>query len=278
MAERARYRLSSDPNPLESFPQPEYLPAPAPVPVRRRSDEDPPWTGWDVLLIVGVTIAASFVFGLVVIGAAWLLAHGNASWVGLARKPELLLIAQLLAYAVVFAFMYFLVANKTGGFWDSVRWRWPATWVAFLFGGALLYMALAGIGQLLPIPKHLPIDRFFANSREATIMSIFAVSFAPLMEELFFRGFLYPVLARRLGVVAGIFLTGAAFGIIHGAQLGYSWAVLIIFLVGIALTTVRAITKSVAASFLVHVGYNGTLSLLMYVVTGGFRHLEKLNQ
>jgi hypothetical protein len=54
--------------------------------------------------------------------------------------------------------------------------------------------------------------------------------------------------------------------------------VLIIFLVGVALTTVRAITKSVAASFLLHVGYNGTLSLLMFVVTGGFHHLDRLNQ
>lgn len=229
-------------------------------------------------MIAGLTIGASVVFEVVVVGIAWLLLHGKASLVALGRKPELLLVAQLLAYAVVLAFMYFLVANKTGSFWGPARWHWPATWPAFLLGGAVLYMALAGVGQLLPIPKHLPIDRFFANSREAIIMSIFAVTFAPLMEELFFRGFLYPVLARRLGIVASVILTGAAFGIIHGAQLGYSWAVLIIFFVGIALTTVRAITKSVAASFLVHVGYNGTLSVLMYVVTGGFQHLEKLNQ
>jgi membrane protease YdiL (CAAX protease family) len=138
-------------------------------------------------------------------------------------------------------------------------------------------LGLGGVGLLLPIPKHLPIDRFFATSREATLMSIFAVTLAPLMEELFFRGFLYPVLARRWGVFASVILTSAAFGILHGAQLKYSWAVLLIFIVGIALTTVRAVTKSVAASFLVHVGYNGTLSLLLYVVSGGFRHLEKLN-
>jgi uncharacterized protein len=98
------------------------------------------------------------------------------------------------------------------------------------------------------------------------------------MEELFFRGFLYPVLARRLGRVAGILLTSVAFGFLHGAQLKYSWAVLIIFLVGIALTTVRALTKSVAASFLIHVGYNGTLSVLLFIATSGFRHLERLNQ
>jgi uncharacterized protein len=85
-------------------------------------------------------------------------------------------------------------------------------------------------------------------------------------------------MARRLGRVAGILLTSVAFGLLHGAQLKYSWAVLIIFLVGIALTTVRALTKSVAASFLIHVGYNGTLSVLLFIATSGFRHLERLNQ
>jgi uncharacterized protein len=272
--------LALPPNPLNSFPppQPEYLPATPPARVIRKSDEDPPWTGWDVLVIVAVTIGASFVLGLAVMVTARAFAYRHTSWADLARQPELLLLAQLLAYIVVLAVMYSLVAVKTGQFWNPVRWRWPVQWPAFLFGGAVLYFGLAGLGQLLPIPKQLPIDRFFANSREATIMSIFAVTLAPFMEELFFRGFLYPVLARRLGALTSIVLTSAAFGILHGAQLKYSWAVLIIFLVGVVLTTVRAITKSVAASFLIHVGYNGTLSLLMYVLTGGFRHLEKLNQ
>ena len=76
----------------------------------------------------------------------------------------------------------------------------------------------------------------------------------------------------------GILVTAALFGLLHGAQLGYSWAVLIIFFVGLALTTVRAVTKSVASSFLVHVGYNGTLSLLLFAATSGFRHLERINQ
>jgi membrane protease YdiL (CAAX protease family) len=56
-----------------------------------------------------------------------------------------------------------------------------------------------------------------------------------------------------------------------------SWAaVLVITMVGVVLTTVRAITKSVGASFLVHVGYNGTLMLLAAAASDGFRHMEKL--
>ena len=54
-----------------------------------------------------------------------------------------------------------------------------------------------------------------------------------------------------------------------------SWgAVLVITCVGIVLTTVRVVTKSVAASFLVHAGYNATLMLLAAVATDGFRHMD----
>lgn len=231
-------------------------------------------------MLIAVTIGASFVLSMGVITMAWVLFYKTSSWLDVAKVPELVLLAQLLAYVVVLAIMYRLVEIRAGRFWQGLRWNWPGkNWIGFLLGGGVLFFLLASLGRLLPIPKNLPIDRFFQTSREAVIMSIFAVTMAPLMEELFFRGFLYPVIARRLGMFGGILITSMAFSLLHGDQLKYSWAaVLIIFLVGVALTTVRAVTKSVAASFLLHVGYNGTLSLLMFAATGGFRHLEKLNQ
>lgn len=272
--------MSSPINPLDNLPpvEVEAPPGSSSIEPKFKTDENPSWNEWDVLVIVGITVGASFILGMSVILAAKLIFLRSLDRAKLASIPELILVAQLLTYIVVFAVMYWMVAARTGNFWKSIRWQWPGSWWMFLLGGAGLYIVLAGLGQLLPIPKHLPIDRFFDSPREATLMSVFAVTVAPLMEELFFRGFLYPVLARKSGMTGSILLTGAAFGILHGAQLKYSWAVLIIFLVGIALTTVRALTKSVAASFMMHVGYNGTLSLLIYFVTGGFRHLEKLNQ
>jgi len=242
-------------------------------------DEDPPWTGWDVLGIIAVALASIVVLPAIIIGIAHATVYRSLSWMQIARIPEVILIAQVFMYLVVFGAMYQLLKSRTGTFWQTVRWNWPThRWLGFLLSGMVLYFVLAGLGALFPIPKHLPIDRFFETAREATILSIIAVTLAPLMEELFFRGFFYPVLARRLGTGISVVLTAAAFAILHGAQLKYSWAVLIIFLVGLALTAVRAMTKSVAASFLLHVGYNGTLSALLFVVTGGFRHLDKLNK
>jgi membrane protease YdiL (CAAX protease family) len=132
------------------------------------------------------------------------------------------------------------------------------------------------MARFLPMPKSTPFDQFFAHPSDAYLTAIFAVTLGPLMEELFFRGFLYPVLARRMGAFWGIVLTALPFGLIHAVQYGYAWgAVLIIFMVGIVLTTVRALTKSVASSFLAHVGYNGTLMVLAAMATDGFRHMDK---
>jgi membrane protease YdiL (CAAX protease family) len=107
------------------------------------------------------------------------------------------------------------------------------------------------------------MEDFLKTPSAAVLTAIFAVSLGPLMEELFFRGFLYPVLARRWGLLAAISITSVAFGLVLGAQLAFSpGLVLIVFLVGLVLTLVRAKTGSVGSSFVVHVSYNSTLVIL----------------
>lgn len=128
------------------------------------------------------------------------------------------------------------------------------------------------------------METFFETPLRAWVLSLFGMTFIPLMEELFFRGFLYPVLARRLGLVFAVLLTTIAFASIHVPQLAdphmplsESWGgVLVIFIIGFALSIIRAVKKSVAAGVLVHMGYNGFTSLLAMLATGGFRHLERI--
>ena len=67
-----------------------------------------------------------------------------------------------------------------------------------MVGGALLAVVLGELSRLLPIPKSLPMDKFFQNRQGAYLMMIFGVAIAPLAEEMLFRGFLYPVLDRWL--------------------------------------------------------------------------------
>jgi uncharacterized protein len=98
---------------------------------------------------------------------------------------------------------------------------------------------------------------------------------APLMEELLFRGFLYPALARWTGTVVSVIVTASAFTLLHGAQLGYSWApLLLIFVVGLTLTITRVRTNSVATCVIVHMTYNFVLLLQTYIATHGFRQMQ----
>jgi membrane protease YdiL (CAAX protease family) len=76
--------------------------------------------------------------------------------------------------------------------------------------------------------------------------------------------------AQRQTAIA-VILTSLLFAFVHGTQLANSWApVLMLLVVGLVLTGVRVRLNSVAASWLLHTGYNGTLFLLMWAGTAGF--------
>jgi len=259
------------PLPSDPLPPPVLLPPPPST-----SGENPVWSGWDVLLIAGFTLLMFVITQLIIAPGLLQFAYPHTRWLDVAQKPVSALLAQLLTYIVVALYMILLIEGKYHTrFWQSIRWNWPQSGAATFVGLGVLMLGLDFLGRLLPMPKNTPFDQFFARPSDAYLTAVFAVTLGPLWEELLFRGFLYPVLARRLGVVWGIVLTAVPFGLMHYLQYRSWGAVLIIFLVGVILTTVRAMTKSVASSFLAHAGYNATLMVLAAVATDGFRHMDK---
>jgi len=262
--------------------------AASPVPAQN----DPAWNGLDIVRLIVLTIVALFIGVFAAMFIARWLVYPHAALGEIARVPLVVVAGQSLAYLLILAYMYILVTRerRRPDFLAAIHWNWPSYRVhilklpipvvdLFLLAGFVLSVALQILAHFLPIPKELPIDNFFRTPAEAWVLGIVSVALAPLMEELFFRAFLYPVLARRLGLPIAVVLTALAFAALHGAQLMFSWGpVLVIFLVGLVLTIVRAKTNSVAASVLIHMAYNGTITVAMFAATDGFRHLEKLNQ
>lgn len=85
-------------------------------------------------------------------------------------------------------------------------------------------------------------------------------------------------LSRTAWIVAAVISSGL-FAAMHAKQLGFAWsAVFVLWLVGGVLTTVRIRLNSVAASTVVHAVYNGWIFVIIFFVTDGFRHLDKLSR
>ena len=264
--------VSTPPQVIPPAPEPEGAP---PHP----SLEGPPWNGWDIVLLV----AAAFFFlafvGGIVLGVAAHLYGGAVTPADLSREPKVLVPAQALSYLALLVFMGVLVRLRyRARFWETICWRWPAgaDWLKYVAGGILLAGVIQALSYLFPMPPSLPIDKFFRDATSAWLLAGFGILVAPPVEELFYRGFLYPVLARPLGTFGAVVLTSIPFALMHASQLGSAWApLLMLFLVSVALTLTRAKTGSVAASVLMHMAYNTTLFTMLFIATDHFQHLEK---
>jgi membrane protease YdiL (CAAX protease family) len=171
-------------------------------------------------------------------------------------------------------------------FWRTIGWRAlevfriPRTlsYCALVLGGLFLGFATSLVGSVSP-PKHsLPIQLLFQNRHAALFLMLMAVTVAPVVEETIFRGYIYPVLARSWGIGAGIIVTGVVFGMLHARQLwGGPWQIAALVLVGIVLTFVRASTRTVLASFLVHTSYNLFQVIATLIGIHGLRYIPRLH-
>lgn len=264
--------------PLDPAPEPLAETA-LPVAASVTPAEYPPWGIVDVVLIAVFSLIATGLLTMIAFGIVHVVPKWKHYTVGqLVSEPLVVIPPQAIGYLFTLFFMVLVVRRWTDDpFWRAVKWRWPSNAALYLAAGLALSLAIQIGSSFLPIPKSLPIDEFFKTTHAAWVLAIFGVLIAPLFEELFFRGFLYPVLYRRIGFFAAMVVNSLLFAFTHEGQLARAWApLLVLFVVGMMLTYVRERTQSVAASFLVHSGYNAFLFGMIFVATSGFRHMDKL--
>ena len=183
---------------------------------------------------------------------------------------------------------------------------WPPLY-ASSNGWSLMAVAcnvIAMIGNfVLPFPQHAPIDKMFSTSADAWMLLCFGVTIAPFFEEMIFRGFLVPALATawdwsyerlthtapraldaegnpiwsRQAMIFSAMVVSAPFALMHSAQVGSAWGpISLLYCVSLILCGVRLVTRSLAASTVVHSAYNLMLFAVMLFETDGFRHLDKM--
>jgi membrane protease YdiL (CAAX protease family) len=144
----------------------------------------------------------------------------------------------------------------------------------YALAGVPLAIAIQMLSRLAQPKGPLPMEAFLQDRQSVLLLAAMGILVAPVVEETLFRGFLYPVFARGLGIPGGIVVTGTVFGLVHAPQLWGGWAqIALLILVGVIFSSVRASTKSVVPCYLLHLGYNAFLFLGFYFATGGLERL-----
>ncbi len=230
------------------------------------------------------------------------LAHLNQD--SIAQHPGIVLLAQALAYVLILAVSYWLFPHLWEiSFLQGIHWGLLAArrkWYWIVVGGVVLSAAAQSCLYFLPQPKTTPFDQLLSTRMSGWLLAIFAVTLAPITEEIAFRGFLLPALATAydwlalerspagLGrwqqstqhstsalAFAAIF-SSVPFVLLHADQISHAWGILgVLYGVSLALSLVRIRTHSVACSTLLHATYNLTIFAVTLVSTGGFRHLSR---
>lgn len=205
----------------------------------------------------------------------------------LLNKPQFLFGSNLIWYGLIFLFLWVtLSVLRELPFWSTLGWKklQPDTYgrkrspLGYFLTGSFLAFLVAWASTHVHTNENMPIQELFKNRDTALLLMCMAVLVAPLVEETVFRGYLYPLFAKSFGVAPGILLTGVLFGLMHGSQLGWSWGIVVLLiLVGVIFTFVRAHTGTVLASFLLHLGYNSAIAVTSIIGTHGFTRMPPIH-
>jgi membrane protease YdiL (CAAX protease family) len=235
------------PPPVE--PGPEALPSPPPAPERY-----PFWGYGDLLLFAGLAIPCLLLGAGSVKLVLWMF-HVHPA----VRLAELLP-EQFLGYILLFVMLRLIFRLEyERPFWASLAWtqpRMPLLWI--VIAGVSAAYGVAILSNLFQMPNTSnPMMDLLKDRTSVILMAIFGITFAPLCEELIFRGFLQPLLVRSLGAAPGILAAAIPFGLLHFSEYGNSWRhVVLISLAGAAFGWMRHATGSTGASTIMHASYN----------------------
>jgi CAAX protease family protein len=176
-------------------------------------------------------------------------------------------IAGTIQYALIAAVLYAIARPLAPSVLGLKR---PASWPRALGIAAAGLVTVFAIGFLLdPFLKAGDeqglVPDGWDSSRAAPFVANFVVValFAPVVEELTFRGLGFAVMRDAYGVLPAILVTGVAFGLAHGLIV----ALPILACFGVILAVVRAKTESLYPPILLHATFNG-LALIVAVTQG----------
>jgi membrane protease YdiL (CAAX protease family) len=190
------------------------------------------------------------------------------------KSPNLLLVqvlSTILAHAITIAICWAVVTQfGKQAFWTSLGWNWAGHsfwyWVVF---SACVIVTLLGVTQVLsrfmPQSEENSFTELLKSSQQVRIaIAVLATFTAPLVEETVYRGILYSGLRRSFGLTATVVLVTLMFAGVHVLQYLGAWVSIAgLTLLSLALTVIRARTKSILPCVAIHTLNNAFFSVLI---------------
>ena len=148
-------------------------------------------------------------------------------------------------------------------FRQVLGWRWGGFtfWKgALILGG---FFAIAGVTSYFIPEKDNDLLKIIRSSNEALYLVAFLATFtAPLVEEVIYRGILYSAFQRTFGVALSVLLVTVIFAGVHVPQYYPSYStILLICLLSLVLTLIRARTGNLLPCIVLHTFFNGIQSI-----------------
>ncbi|HYO91963.1 MAG TPA: CPBP family intramembrane glutamic endopeptidase [Pyrinomonadaceae bacterium] len=151
-------------------------------------------------------------------------------------------------------------------FWSALGWTWSKRVGFWTSTGLAVGLYIVGISMVMLFGEQkTSIDQVVASSRAAALsLAFMAVFTAPLVEEVIYRGILYPALQRAVGMHWAIVGVLVLFTLIHVPQYWPNFGVIgAVGLLSLSLTLVRAYTGRLLPCFVMHLVFNGIQSILI---------------
>jgi uncharacterized protein len=181
-----------------------------------------PWQLWPGLAFLPLPFVLN---GLM----TYMMRQGEEISVGAAQ-----LLVSLLLYSSTLAFAFIAVSRYGNAFEElglNARNLPSSLGLGFVGGSLAFWLAVASglvsqgmLGDLVEVEKWLQ-GFFDVNVKDVTgvdilIAGIIIIVAAPICEELFFRGYLYPAMRSRIGLWGAVLLNGFIFSAVHMSVFG----------------------------------------------------------
>jgi uncharacterized protein len=225
-----------------------------------------PWNVWDVIyviiLVFFLNILVAYLFKLAGLELENVF-HSGILQVTLSTVPVL----------VIFIFVKFI---RKSSILTSLRLEMPREKLKRYFIGGFNISVLILLTSLIVTnvmvyftgsPPENPYEKF--SVEKLRMISVLAILLSPILEEIFFRGFMQPAFSQALGNFNGIIVVALIFSLLHQQYLGYPHAMAILVSLSLILGISRWYFDSTVPGIIGHLLNNVYATLSVFMGTYG---------